>query len=117
MDSSSGPKTQSCESISPACERSLSSTNQLHIQTAATDNFSSKETHAEPSCPSPETLQVALDAFLSEISLLTCCTTESSDDKGILEMEEYTPGKVFSTIPHHHNHYEPDTNLHYYGIL
>ena len=67
----------------------------------------------EPSCPSPETLQTALDALLSEVSLLSCCATDLKETVPT-QKEECKPS---STIPQYKNYHATEISYQYYGIV
>ena len=66
------------------------------------------------SYPSPETLQAALDALLSEVSLLSCATDSKETVPVLKEKEERKPS---SAIPQYHSHHASEVNYQYYGIV
>ena len=82
----------------------------------ATTNNSSPEESVELSCPSPETLQAALDELFSEVSLLSCCATDSKETVPFIKENEEC--KPITVIPQYYSYHAADqVSYQYYGIV
>ena len=86
------------------------------VADSTTTKNSSPEESVELSCPSPETLQAALDELFSEVSQLSCCATDSKETVPIIkENEECKPSTV---IPQYYSyHAAEEVSYQYYGIV
>ena len=110
--------------LSSASYSPSSSSDYLNVSDEDNENLSPKTDdnqedglQVEPTCPSPETLQSALDALFSEVSLLSSDHTNSKETTCKFQTEQKcTPKKVHSAIPDHFNNYE-QIRYHYYGVV
>ena len=85
------------------------------VAASTTKNNSSPEESVELGCPSPETLQAALDTLFSEVSLLSSCATDTKETVPILkEKEECKPSTV---IPQYYSYHAAEVSYQYYGIV